>query len=805
MKRPFVYISIPVLIGIVFFYFVDISLSMILALIITTILLSLIHYRKNRINVSGIILLFVLLGIFLAYIKLNSSELLKHKGEILQMEGIVEDIRYIENNKGRTFVNIKNIKGKNFNKNISEKMRITIIGNVEIEIYDTIIFNAEIVEPLGNTNPKLYNNKLNLLSNGVFTTATIENKDLLKVKKDNISILQKLRLDFINRVEEVFNKYLSERNSSLMKSIILGDYSYIEEDEIRAIRELGIAHIIAVSGLHIGLISYVLIYALSSVGLNRKISVLVTLFVIWIYGFIIGFPASVLRANITFSLLFISHVMAKPYDSINTLFFALMVLLIINPFCCFNLGFQLSFITTFFIIYLTPRIKIATIAAQVGILPVIAYYFNRLPVISIVANLILVPLFTLSLGLSIFLILFSYISSHISNAIGTVINTILNLESIIAEILHSFPILSLRVPSPNIAEIMSYYMLLFLIVNGKVLKKLHIGILNTIFYYLAFLIIFNLGYTSLNNSLSIDFIDVGQGDSILLRTKTSNYLIDTGGNAFGDYDIGKNILLPYLEKHGIFNLDGVFITHFHEDHAKSLPYLIDNIDIKGVYIGYIKKDNELYENIVFKAYERGIPIYILEKGNCIKLDRDTYMFVLGPSKELLNTYKDEDNELSLCLLLKYFNMDVLFTGDVEERGEKNLIENLKTDIDFLKVPHHGSNTSSSEEFLRSINPKVAFISVGRNNIYGHPHEDVLDRYEALGIDIYRTDESGLINLVLDKEYFYIETFVKAKTNLYNILEKYSIHILIGILYLYIQYLMVKSFLKTAKELERIEL
>ena len=153
MKRPFVYISIPVLIGIVFFYFVDISLSMILALIITTILLSLIHYRKNRINVSGIILLFVLLGIFLAYIKLNSSELLKHKGEILQMEGIVEDIRYIENNKGRTFVNIKNIKGKNFNKNISEKMRITIIGNVEIEIYDTIIFNAEIVEPLGNTNP----------------------------------------------------------------------------------------------------------------------------------------------------------------------------------------------------------------------------------------------------------------------------------------------------------------------------------------------------------------------------------------------------------------------------------------------------------------------------------------------------------------------------------------------------------------------------------------------------------------------------------------------------------------------------
>ena len=152
----------------------------------------------------------------------------------------------------------------------------------------------------------------------------------MEVKKGYHSFLQNLRLNFINKIEEVFDKYLSDRNNSLMKSIVLGDYSYIEEDEIKGFRDLGIAHVIAVSGLHIGLISVVIIFTLSFVGINKKISILIALLAIWIYGFIIGMPASVLRANISISLLLISHILAKPYDSINTLSFALLVLLLIN-------------------------------------------------------------------------------------------------------------------------------------------------------------------------------------------------------------------------------------------------------------------------------------------------------------------------------------------------------------------------------------------------------------------------------------------------------------------------------------------
>lgn len=814
MKRPFVYISIPVVLGIVFYYFIDISLSLILYLMVLNIFINLIYYKKNTTTGLGIIFLFFLLGIFLAYNKFHSSELLKYTGKSLQLEGIVEEIKYTKDSKVRVLVRVKNIKDRNINESLSEKLMLTIIGNKKIDIYDTITFNAEIREPTPNTNPKLYNYKLNLISNGIFATANIRDRDLLEIKKDSAGFLAKLKIGAINRIERVFDKYLSVSNSSLMKSIVLGDYTYLEEDEVNEFRELGIAHVIAVSGLHIGLISSLIIGTLSFIGVKRKTNVLIALSIIWIYGFIIGMPASVLRANITFSLLFISQIFAKPYDSINTLFFALMILILINPFWCFNLGFQLSFITTFFIIYLTPKLRkvfndkgsiSGTLAAQIGILPILAYYFNSLSVIAIVANIVLVPLFTLSLVLSIFLILFSNISIYVSNSIGMVINSILNLESLMADIFYSFPFLSLRVPSPDMAEIAGYYIILFLIINGNCLKKLHMGIVKTVFFFSLFSIIFNLAYMYFDTSIGVEFIDVGQGDSILLRSGKGNYLIDTGGNAFGDYNVGKNIVLPYLVKHGIFNLHGVFITHFHEDHAKSLPYLIDNINIERIYIGYTKKGDLLYENIISKAYEKEIPVYVLEKGDYIRLGEDTYIYVLGPGKELVNTYKHEDNNLSLCLLLRHFHKKVLFTGDIEEIGEKNLIETLKGDIDFIKVPHHGSNTSSSEELLRKANPKVGFISVGRNNIYGHPHEEILERYEVLDIDIYRTDESGLINLVLDDDYFHIDTFVKEKWSIYTILANYRVYILIGIIYLIIEFLMVKYFLSVAKELERIEL
>lgn len=311
--------------------------------------------------------------------------------------------------------------------------------------------------------------------------------------------------------------------------------------------------------------------------------------------------------------------------------------------------------------------------------------------------------------------------------------------------------------------------------------------------------------SALDNSLTIEFIDVGQGDSILIRGKEGNYLIDTGGDIFGQFHVGENILLPYLEKQGIFKLKGVFISHFDMDHCGSLPYLMDNIDIENLYIGYVDEGNELYRLIKDKATEKRIPIYILKKGEFLKLASNTHALVVGPDKGLLDVPKREGNDLSLVLLIKHLDKKILFTGDIEREGERNVVESLKTTVDLLKVPHHGSNTSSSVEFLEKLKPKAAVISVGRNNMFGHPHGEVIKRYEENNINLYRTDKLGLIRAHLDREDFVINGFLKERIGLLYIIKTYNLFISNLLLCSILMYIVIRYFTKLDEEMNRIGL
>lgn len=326
-----------------------------------------------------------------------------------------------------------------------------------------------------------------------------------------------------------------------------------------------------------------------------------------------------------------------------------------------------------------------------------------------------------------------------------------------------------------------------------------------IVFYLLFLILLNSFFINFDSSLSIDFIDVGQGDSILLRTKEGNYLIDTGGNIFGDFDVGERILLPYLEKEGIFKLEGVFISHFDADHCKSLPYLIDNIIIENIYFGYEREDNIYYQQIRQKAFEKDIPVKLLKRGDKLTLDGNTNIVVIGPDDVMMSSLNISDNDLSLVLLLNYYNTNILFTGDIEGLGEKNVQYNINTDIDFLKVPHHGSNTSSKDEFLNVLNPNFGFISVGRNNNFGHPHEEVIRRYKDKNIQIYRTDEQGLINLRLNKDEYKITPFIKEKWSIMEIMKGYSPYIIFLTIYFIFSYKIINKYILTKEEMEKIEL
>lgn len=814
MDRPFVIITIPLILGIILSYYFSFNMVMIFILIALSVGIYIINLTKDNSNGIMLFVIFILLGLLLGTYNINNSLLINRIDEDVILNGTVKEVLWKDEEQGKYIVNINGIKDNSIYSKINEKIILKIIGDKTVELGDKVIFSGRLKKPLKNTNPMLYNYKLNLLSNKIYTTMTIKDYSILEINSRAQSFIDKVKANFRKNIESIFDNNLNEENSSLMKGIILGEDSYLEEENIEKYRQLGLAHILAVSGLHIGIIAGALIYLLSHLGINRRLNIIITLSIIWFYGYLIGFPPSLLRANIMFSILFYGNSLAEPYDSINALFFAMFVLLVINPMWLFNVGFQLSFMATFSIIYFTPKIQklfypyknkttyalSGLLGVQVGLLPIQAYYFNQISVLSIFSNLIIAPILSLALIIGAIMVVGHYSISILNPIIGNILDLILSAQFKLVNILYKVPFGIIKLHSPGIIEIILYYVLVLIIFKVIKVEKISFNIKKVIIYYLFVLILFNSILLFNDNSIEIQFIDVGQGDSILINTRRGSYLVDTGGSIMDSFDVGKNITLPYLQKIGINRLKGVFITHFDDDHSKALPLLIENIRIENILISYRDNENKVYNEIK----DKGIPLVILKESDLIWLDKNTSIKVLSPNEDLIKR-ELKGNNLSLVFLLSYYNKEILFTGDMEKEVEWKLIDKIEQPIDIIKVPHHGSNTSSSEELLNKINPSIAIISVGRNNFYGHPNKEIIDRYMELGSKIYRTDTMGMIKIKLNKEDMEIEPFVGEELELIELLNKNLLSFSFYISYCLLSYILIKIYLHLEEELTVSEL
>ena len=755
-----------------------------------------------------ILLILILLSGFLNWSNMKDSILLNKLEKQMRFEGIVEEIKFKEIDQSKYRLKIIKLEDGQATYNINENIMLKIIGEKEFELGDIIVFDGKAKDPMTNTNPKLFNYKKSLLSDRVYTTMTIKDYDLVQVDSKNKEIKYKIKSKFRKDIERIFDYNLNRANSSLMKSIVLGEYDYLEDEDVSKYRDLGLAHILAVSGLHIGIIAAFLVFFLSHLGMKRRWVYLITLGIIWFYGFLIGFPPSLLRANIMMSILFLARSLAEPNDSMNSLLLSMCILLIINPFWIFKVGFQLSYLATFSIIYFTPRIQklfypyknkqiyalSAILGVQVGLIPIQAYYFNELPILTILANLIIAPLLSLGLVLGAIMVGIYYSIPGLNNILGLALDIVLNLQFKLVDLLHKIPFGRINIHSPSISEIVLYYVFILILFKIVDIRKLNKNIKRTIMYYLLFYIVCVSIFFYKDQSLEIHFIDVGQGDSILIKNKKSYYLIDTGGSIFGNFDIGKNITLPYLKKNGIMKLNGVFISHFHEDHSQGLPLLIDKLKVDNVLISYGNPNSEAYNHII----EKNIPVTILRENDRIVLDKNTSIEVLSPTVDFINRNLEE-NDLSLVFLLKYFNREILFTGDMEKEVENYLLDKFHRPVDIIKVPHHGSNTSSDSSLLEVIKPKIGVITVGRKNMYGHPQKEVLDRYDEIGTEIFRTDTMGMIKVLLNKEYMKIERFLQEEKSFYEIFNNYIFIFIYYLTYYLISYILIRIYVFTEEK------
>ncbi|MFA5524568.1 MAG: DNA internalization-related competence protein ComEC/Rec2 [Tissierellales bacterium] len=796
MKRLFLLLVIPFIIGICITYNLEIDVYAIIFLIVVSIFGLVIAYIYNRGYILILFFLFVLLGIIITANSLESN-LTDFVDKELMLEGVIESRTISDDEKSRYVVKVDKLKYDDEAYRTEEKIILNYYDKDVFSINDRIRINGALSLPKENTNPGLFNYRLYLQTKNIHTTMNASSISVGIISKDKLRKGQVLRIKFSERISDILDMTLNERNSNIMTSIILGDSSFLDDETGLRFRELGLSHVLAVSGLHIGIIYLFILKILRLIGIDKRISVITALIIIWGYAFLISFPASVLRSSIMFSLLSLSALVYRRYDSINTLSLAALFLLFIRPLWIFDVGFQLSFIATASIIVLTPRIKwllsiynkkaakylSSLFAVQIGLFPVLAYHFNSYAVLSLISNLILIPIFSFSLLISFLIIFISPLFINISMLLGLLLNIILDYGNMIINVFYKFTFLNMALPSLGIGYILLYYFLLLICLRVVKFDFLRPSVNRLILGYIIIFLFVSI-FTVLNREeTTLEFIDVGQGDCCLVSTRDKVFLIDAGGNAFGNFDVGERVVVPFLLKKGINRLDAVFISHFHEDHAEGFIPLIENIKMDNIFIGYENIESKLYNEIMNNAIKRSIKVSKLSEGDLLYIDNNNALRVLNPSLDASATDNVNENNLSLTFILKSYGKSILFTGDIEKEIENVIVNSKKLEkVDIIKVPHHGSYTSSTTELIAKANPSYGVIQVGKNS-FGHPNNEVLERYEQNGTSIFRNDTNGLITFKIHRENIDIYTYIKDKPSFNDIIIIYRYKLIILALYI----------------------
>ena len=563
----------------------------------------------------------------------------------------------------------------------------------------------------------------------------------IKINTKNNNIFYKIKNKIIKRQNKL------PKSKPYINSLILGNNSYLEEDIITSYRKNGISHLFAISGTHINILITILYAILKKLKLkDNKISIITILFLIY-YMFLTNFSMSVLRSSMFTILIIINKLLKLNIKNKNLLILTLFIVSLNNPKNILNIGLQFSVLITFYLItynklinnqktYLKKTLIISYISTLVS-LPILVNSFYQINTLSTIYNLFFVPYVSFVL---LPFTLITYFFPVLDNILKILIDINENLSLLVSNINFS----NLIIKKLSIPFIIIYYILIT--INFEKMQKN-----NNKFNFIILIFIIFLSLRAVNSD-KIIFIDVDQGDSTLITINNKTTLIDTGGNINYynkeyKYQIAKNKILPYMKSIGIKKVDYLILTHGDQDHMKESIYLVENFKVNKV-IFNCGSYNELEQELIKILNRKSIKYY-----KCIKrIDIDNYKL------EFLNTkVYDNENDNSSVVYLNYNNKKFLFMGDASQEREKDILDkyNIK-DIDFLKVGHHGSNTSSSKYFIDKINPKYSIISVGKNNIYKHPKEETLKNLK--NTKIYRTDKQGSIKIELNKKEYEVSTY-----------------------------------------------
>jgi competence protein ComEC len=720
-----------------------------------------------------------------------------------RIHGVVVDSPVVRFGRTRAVLDVTSLAREDVSQRVRGRIRLTVMGETTLAPGDRLVFPARL-RPFRNfQNPGSFDYRRHMAYQGIHGSAWVSVEKLrrngMRIRFPASRLVNDARRHLAQMIENAGSEMVADQKA-VLKALIVGDRSDIDDGLRERFNRAGVGHLLAISGLHVGIVATVAFGAFRWMlsffpfllwrGWGRQWAAAATLVPVLAYGMLAGMSPSTQRAEIMVAVFLLALILGRSHDVINTLAAAALVILALFPPALFSISFQLSFAAVLAIVYGLDKTGIVSdpaggpvrrvrqrllgfmlvsALAIAGTTPVVLFHFNQTSLVGMAANLFLVPLVgfvAVPAGLvSAFVSFFSEPAAVLGFQLSV---QLLRLATMALDFFSGLPFAAVNIVTPSLPEILLYYLTGWALLN---LRKTTLAP-----WVLAAALVMTVGdglYWSYqrfwHRDLKVTAIDVGQGGCTLMELPGGGVLLYDGGG-FSDnrlFDMGRRVVAPVLWRRKIATVDILVLSHPNADHLNGLIYIAGHFNVRELWTNGDVNTTRGYGQLMAACRENDIVLRRVDADTDDTFIGPVTLSILHPSAGFLNQpegiVQQVRNSGSLVLKATLGETAFLLTGDIEARAERQLVQRVGRDLasTVLFAPHHGSRTSSSSQLVAAVGPDVVVISAGAGNRFGFPHSEVTDRYRAAGSRILCTGTHGAVSMRSDGKTVLVRPYTGA--------------------------------------------